>query len=401
MTLSSWQPARSRSAPRGVTLIELLVGTVITSLILSAVGLAVIAVQRSYVVESQVRSVVESGRGGMAFLERTVRLAGYGVDPRFAFDFAGASIPSAAKDNYQLTLPSGERVVTDDLAFRYRDPAFMRRGSISGANNLTLQTPFNVTLRAGQPLIVSCHGGQEYVVVRLASAVTNPAATGVNVNNYGVPFPVLSSQDCLTRNGTDAPYVMLLHEVRVRLREIGGRSFLVAYRDFSSMIGNTNFVTLAQDVESFQVAYVMNQPRANTAVTPVPTPVDGTSNPRNWVFGDQGSTAADAFPDTATPAPLYATPYDDALRYNRHPANIRSVRLSFALRSADREATGRQLFVPIVLENAPTLSTTADGFYRTSLTSAVRVPNMLSRSFFNPPVRQTGDTTSLLNHNGG
>lgn len=388
--------SRAHSLRRGVTLVELLVGTVITTIILAAVGMAVIAVQRSYVVETQVKGAVESGRSGMSFLERSVRLAGYGLDPRFAFDFDTTGVPGNVKDNYELTLPSGEKVLTDDLAFRYRDPAFLRRGSITGGN-LALQSPFGVTLRAGQPLIVSCVGGQEYVVVRLTAPVSDATATaapiGIDVN----PFPPTGGRQCLSSGGADAPFVMLMQEVRVRLLVMDGRSFLVAYRDFNGVAGNTNYVTLAQDVESFQVAYVMNRPRPDAAVAPAA--VDAASTPANWVLGDAGSNAANVTPDPATQAPLYSTPYDDALRYNNHPANIRSVRLSFVLRSMDREATGRQTFAPIRLENAPAVSTVADGFFRTSVTTAVRVPNMLSRSFFNPPLRS--DERPALNFNGG
>jgi type IV pilus assembly protein PilW len=180
---------------------------------------------------------------------------------------------------------------------------------------------------------------------------------------------------------------------------MGGRSFLVAYRDFNPVAGNTNYVTLAQDVESFQVAYVMNRPRPDTQVTPAPTAVDAASSPANWILGDAGSNAANVTPNPAALAPLYATSYDDALRYNSHPANIRSVRLSFALRSIDKEATGRQQYSPILLENAPAVSTVKDGYFRTSITTAVRVPNMLSRSFFNPPLRS--DERPDLNYNGG
>lgn len=380
-----------------MTLAELLVGAVITSIILAAVGAAVIAVQRSYVVESQVRGVVESGRGGMSFLERTVRLAGYGLDPRFAFDFSTINIPGQAKDNYSLTLPDGTQVVTDDLAFRYRDPAFLRRGSLTG-NQLTLQTPFGVKLPAGQALILSCHGGQQFYVVRLAGPVSDGDATTAAIENAGAPFPPFVAEPCLESGALGEPaYVMLVHEIRVRLRDMGGRSFLVAYRDFNPVDANENFVTLAQDVESFQVAYVMNRPRPDAAVAP--SVVDANSNPANWVLGDAGSSANNAHPDPDAQPPLYETPYDDALRYNGHPANIRSVRLSFALRSMEREATGREAFPPITLENAPELPAVADGYYRTSITSAVRVPNMLSRSFFNPPLKD--DLGETVNWNGG
>jgi type IV pilus assembly protein PilW len=73
--------------PRGFTLIELLVGAVTTTIILSAVAVTIMGVQASYQTESRIKVAVESLRTATNFIEQRMRMAGYGVEPRIAFDF--------------------------------------------------------------------------------------------------------------------------------------------------------------------------------------------------------------------------------------------------------------------------------------------------------------------------
>lgn len=371
---------------RGFTLIELMVGTVTTAIILSAVAAAFMGVQGSYQTEARIKVAVEGMRTATDFIEQRLRMAGYGVDPRFAFDFnvTTAALPGGTKSNYSVVLGTGlPNSITDDLAFRYRDAAWMRRGTFSGGVQLD-KDPFGMGFSTGQRFIVSCVGGKDYVVVRATSPVsrTDMALTGAldmaltPASSIGAP--------CLTRTGDNLPYVMLLHEMRVRIMPMGGRPFLVAFPNLDSLDTSTA-VPLAADVESFQVAYVMNRPSPTSVNNTLPA-VDSSSTVKNWVLGDDGSAAADRVPDPAvTPAPLYTTPYDDPARFNRHPANIRAVRLSISMRSTTPEASKRRAFSRLSLEDSGEAAA-ADGFYRTNMTTTVRMPNMLSRSAFNPPV---------------
>src|SRR5687767_4876008 len=103
-----------RRSPRGFTLLELLVGMTVNILILTAVAGAFIAIQRSYHAEAQIKSSVEYSRTATSFLERQLRKVGYGIDPRFAYEFSPTGLPGATKDNY-----NGGTFVTDDLAVRW------------------------------------------------------------------------------------------------------------------------------------------------------------------------------------------------------------------------------------------------------------------------------------------
>jgi type IV pilus assembly protein PilW len=370
------------SSPRGFTLLELLVGAVVTTIILAAVAMSFVGVQGSYQAESQIKSSVEGLRTGTAFIEQRLRLAGYGVDPRFAFDFGTAVLPGGTKSNLRLEVPGAPPVFTDDLAFRYRDPAWMRRGTWNGGIQLENDAEFGMDFPPGQRFIISCVGGSQ-LVVRAGGGVPRAARAAGNLVVDEQLSAIAPTATCLRRNGVNAPYVMLLHEVRVRITLLDNRPFLVAYPNLD-VLDDALAVPLVADVESFQVAYRMNRPPPGSAHGGLPPVDDGSPTP-NWILGDVGSPAADAHPNPAVLGPIYETPYDHETRYNRHPANIRAVHLTLAVRSARPEPGGRRAFERVNLEDSIEAAP-ADGYYRSNLTTMVRVPNLLSRSHFNPPV---------------
>jgi type IV pilus assembly protein PilW len=383
---------------RGFTLIELLVGAVTTTIILSAVAMTFVGVQGSYQSESRVKVAVEGMRTATNFIEQRLRMAGYGVDPRFAFDFNAAVLPANAKANHALVLGPGlPNSVTDDLAFRYRDPSWMRRGSYAAGIQLQAGSLFGMNFPTGQRFIVSCLGGRDYLVLKAGvGGVSKDSNASGNFTVDAALSSVPADTPCLAKQGEAAPFILLLHEMRIRIMSQGGRPFLMAFQGLDEL-DMTRAVPLAADVESFQVAYVMNRPPVQGPNANLPA-VDASSSVVNWVMGDMGSADGDRFPDPTTlPVPLYRMPYEDAARYNRHPANIRAVRVSIGIRSTSPEANGRRAFPRGVLEDSSE-SAPADGFYRTNMTTTVRVPNLLSRSAFNPPV---GDPLSGLNVWGG
>jgi type IV pilus assembly protein PilW len=387
-----------RRAPpsSGFTLVELMTSVVIMVLVLGAVAATFSAVQRTYQLQAQVKSSVEGARTTDAFLSRVVRMAGYGIDPVYAFDFQTGGLPPGGKDN-----SLGAGFVTDDLAFRYRDPAWLRRGSLNpGGTALTLDgaATFGVAIRLGQKLVITCKGArQAFIAVATAAAAAGTNTVGVSASGTP-PFnagPLSVASPCMKSvTGPNAAYVMLLHEERIRIVALGApnpRTYLVEFHNLNAPdpLVNTDFDPIAADVENFQVAYRMNRPIPNGLFTATP-PVDQTStgpqNP-NWVLGDSGSSATEVIPDpTVVPAPSYDMGYDIAARYTKHPANIRAVRLTAVMRStrplAGRQATGvRQFDVENWLAPSPA---PIDGYYRTPSITTVRVPNMASRSAFNP-----------------
>ena len=392
-------PAPGR--PRGFTLLELLVGAVTTTIILSAVAVTFVGVQGSFQAESRIKVAVEGLRTATGFIEQRVRLAGYGVDPRFAFDFNAAALPAGAKANYTLVFgPDVPKSVTDDLAFRYRDAAWMRRGRYAGSGGIQLETKstFGMDFPKGQRFIVSCMGGRDYLVLKAGEGgVSKDVNASANFTVDETLSSTSADSKCLYRTGDLSPFILLLHEVRIRIVDVEGRPFLMAFQGLDEL-DVARAVPLAADVESFQVAYVMNRPPLEGRNATL-SAVDSKSPSPNWVLGDVNSVNTDRFPDpSATPMPLYQLPYDDAARYNRHPGNIRAVRVSIGIRSTSAEPNGRRAFERVDLEDSGEAGL-ADGYYLTNMTTTVRVPNLLSRSAFNPPV---GDpATTGLNVWGG
>jgi type IV pilus assembly protein PilW len=382
----------------GFTLLEMMVSSVIMVLVLGGIAATFIATQRSYQHESQVKMATENARQANAYLDRLVKMAGYGLDPRFAFDF-GTFGGTLVKDNAVVPMPAGvPPVVTDDLAFRYRNPGYLRRGSLNG-NTLTLSGAPNtlgVPIKTGQPVLIACRGGNNYLVAR-AAANTVAGSTTLGLIDHGPPFdgsnglPLLAGAPGCATDQNNPAFVMLIHEVRVRVISRGTpgtplRSFLVVFNSHADPANNTDFDPIAADVESFQVAYVMNRDPA--AVSPAYSPGG------NWILGD----AENQLPDRTALAPLMESPYTDPNRYTAHPANIRQVRVSVVARS--QRTPVRAPTDPFAVENFTPASLLFDGYYRSTTLSSVRLPNMLSRSFFTPPLREPVDTRDL-NYSGG
>lgn len=394
-------------AKRGFTLAELLVGLVVTSIVMTAVASIFIGVQRSYQAETEVKVITENGRGAMLFLERVLPLAGYGLDPRVAFDVAG----TLARDNQDvknvtyspaqpaMTGPTNT-IVSDELAFRFRDPAFLRVGRLnSSGTSLMVDTALGVALPVGKLLMVGCQGGASYSMVRVGTAVGS-GATSVTVAAAGAPFTA-NSDDCLTATGGSSPWVFLVQEHRLRIVNLGGRPWLVSFRDLTASVTDLsldNFDPIASDVEVFQVAFGMNHGRPTLTCTGCLTAPDSGGN---WIVGDTSGETFFAQPSGVLGTlPDYRTGYEKLERFQAHPANIRSVHLALVLRSSRLSPTGRTNTSsdPIFNYAAPTPA--FDGFHRAFFHTAISTPNLLSRTGFMPALRSAADTRDLNSWGG-
>ncbi len=387
---------KRHATPRGFTLAELLVGLVVTSIVLAAVAAVVIGVQNSYQAETEVKVVAESGRTAMNYIERVVPMAGYGVDPRIAIDVSTFGVGTT--DNVGVAVDGG--AVTDELRFRYRDPTFVSRGRLTSPTNLVFDLPLPAPLSKGALIQLTCRGAATTSSVRLNNDVAI-GATSAAVTVAGDPFNralatfsyANSTDNCLTQTGTGAPWVYLVHEQRLRVVNVGGRPWLVSYRNFTDDLTDPAFTIdggafdpIAPDVENFQVAFGMNQPTTGTI-----TPPDGSGG--NWIIGDAAGETS--FSATPLQAPQYDTSYADTSRFTpANPANIRSILIGFTVRTSRKEPTRRAAYRQENLFNfdAGTPTGVPDGFMRSVFRTVIYTPNLASRSFFNPTLRTAGDT---------
>ena len=395
---------------RGFTLAELMVGLAVTSIVMTAVVAIFIGVQRSYQAETEVKLMTENGRGAMLFLERVIPLAGYGLDPRVGID---VSTPTGgARDNVDVQgvtfnpntpamVGPTNTVVTDDLAFRFRDPAFLRVGRVNtGNSSVTVDTALGVALPVGKLLMIGCRGGIDYQMVRVATAAA-ATATSVAVTAEGAPF-VTNAATCLQATGSASPYVYIVQEHRLRIAKLGGRPWLISFRDLRADVTNltlNNFDPIAPDVEAFQVAFGMNRARPGlTCCTAAP---DTTGN-SDFIVGDAASeTFFGPITGVLTTKPDYRTGYDEPERYTRHPANIRSVHLVMVMRSSRAlPDNSRRDFTSSNTFNWSPATPARDGFRRSRFHTALNTPNLMSRSGFAPALK-TGSETRDLNIWGG
>ncbi|GHG68999.1 prepilin-type N-terminal cleavage/methylation domain-containing protein [Comamonas sp. JC664] len=391
---------RHRS-PSGFTLIELLVGVTVSSVVLLAVAGTIIAVNDIFQNNTISKTAVEGSRVGLDYLNHTLRYAGYGLDPAIAFNFDTAGLPEERKDNFTQEVPDWGSFVTDDLAFRYRDPVYLRRGQLDSTGappyrlDLEPAATFGQALRQGQALMVACPGGQEFFLGRLAADVTADATTASLEAALPAGQPGDAPKSCMA-DSTRAPFVMLVQEKRLRVEAHGGRPYLVVKHGWAE---NADFDPIASDVEAFQVAYLMNRPPANSACCAgLPAPDGAVGSGEGWVLGDEDAVVLPKY-DADVPPPTYSTPYDAPLRYNMNPANIRSVSVGLTVRSARHRPSGKPE-APRKLINAFPV-TGEDMFFRSTVETSVRIPNMTSRAFFIPELRSPGVAGDIKNVWGG
>jgi type IV pilus assembly protein PilW len=84
---------------------------------------------------------------------------------------------------------------------------------------------------------------------------------------------------------------------------------------------------IAENVEDMQIAYLY---APGTTFGFAAADSNG-----NWAVGDVAGTVEE--PDPGAAAPLYTTASNDPSRFNLHPANVRGVRVTLSLRSAQRD----------------------------------------------------------------
>ncbi len=365
----------------------------ITIIILLAVASAFTGIQSVYSREAQMKTAVESGRVATAYVERVTRYLGYGLDPRYAIDIGTANLPSTTKTNF-----AGANFITDDFAFRYRDPMYLRRGTYNGTAITLDSGTFGVALQPGRLIQIVCPAGAAWAVVKTGAAIAagdNTIAVGsanVAANPTSFPIPAaVASTPCMAGTGTKAPFVMLVREVRLRVIPLGPigqqRPFLVAYNALdlaNTGTSATDFDPIASDVESFHVSYVMNKDPAAA------TPLDGAGG--DSVLGNRTTDSA-SVPGVAATRPTYDDSYSDAVRYSNDAANVRAVQFELSTRSLRTES--RKTHVQKRLADDPTAVAPSDGFFHVDVGTTVRASNLTSRRMFTPLLKVSGDPTDL------
>ena len=337
---------RRQHQHRGFTLMELMVGSVVTFVTVLAVSAAFLGYTQSFYTQAGIRGGQASLRQTHQMLVRNLRMAGYGIDPPNAFGF-----PTGWSDDVT-------RNRSDRLVFRMRDPSFNAFVSSLSSTGITLSSKLTEPLRKGQVIQVMCPGGIAWTYAQLSADAAEGDMALSLVPSSG-QFPTLNNFDppCFgTAAGGNTVLVFKVDIFDYAIHLIDddgipttpGRPYLFRRHGLDEKDSNALGEPVAEDIEALRVTFL----RADgTAFTPNP----------------------------ADPPPGYRTPLDDPTRRNNNPANIRAVRIGVVARSSTRDVgvpSNKMNLIP-AFGGRPVL-TAPFGFRRNLSEMSVQIRNMRS-----------------------
>jgi type IV pilus assembly protein PilW len=440
-------PPVSRSSGQGFSLIEMMVGLMVSAVIVAGSISLLINQQQAYQNTSSDRAGQESARLALGTIGDALRRAGYGIHPSVTFDFGDipggvgvvfdsvdtsahaylgrdCATPVTCRDNADG--PAG----SDQIAFYARDPHFVRAlYSAPNPTQLAVVGALTSPLLKGQVLAVACGGlcGKRWAYVTVDhTAPGSGGSTNIILHSgSGFDFPYQNaalSDSCFGANlwdGTTDPVTGLpLDRIAFRtaskvfkvdrfrfyvdryLDPDSGqlRPYLMLDQGLTDDTGRPVRTPVASDIDDLQFAYVF--PNAPLVANKLIGATAGNSvNNSNLGI------------DLTVSPPVYLDAMANNSRATQSPANIRAVRVSVVVRSPEADITlpGKSLvntYLPAAGNRGEVVSDPANPgnfpdpyHWRSSFESTFDVPNMDSHAL------SCGDysdgTTTGLNVGGG
>jgi type IV pilus assembly protein PilW len=379
---------RAAAAARGFSLLELLTAMAVASFVLLAVTSGFLQFLRLFRVQEGVRVMQSSGQRALARVEGALAMAGYGIEPYYAFGFVaddGTALPASAWKGLGPTR-------SDRLRFYARDRLFMATATPGGVAREALVLPsLAQPLAAGDILQVLCPSVEAWAYARVATPVAASPEEEVTVTLTEPTgrFPDLGEgldAACFSTGTATLPvrvYRVEQHDLAVRT--YGGRPYLMLKRVGGWEDFDAGAEAWVEDVAALRVTFLHAD---GTAFTPNPAAAPAT------LTGTRVDPPSPAFgADDWDPEPFLGTD---------HPMNIRAVRLSVIARApladqAQREA-GEEGRLPAA-EGVPALVLPEEAGHRHVLLTGTVVPrNLSSRFMFIPPY--TTDTIPPVGTSG-
>jgi type IV pilus assembly protein PilW len=381
----------ARRSQKGFTLIELMVSLGVVVFCISLVLGVFISQQKAFASLDLVRVAAEAGRDASMDFETSLRRAGWGMDPRYAFDFK-------TYPNYHWD-PNG---TGGPPACAVAAGCFIGKAWLvtsASTSSVTLTTRVGDVIEKGQIILLTLDNGSPPApagsptpagsapVMVTAAARVSATSTSTTVSLSNVANDIYQQNAAnsypVTTGGTSPPlYAFLIDRFAYSIVTYNNIPYLMLDTGLTKQVNGSavpEMVPVAANVEDLQISYVINTPIGGGT---------GPDNNANWIVGDTPGVQEEPSPTAAGPNPDYiSAPVNDPGRFTVNPANIRMVRFQMVVRSyrpdpgPDPSWAGDPF--PI-LENRGAASAPASlgRFRRVVVSGSVATRNMESRNPF-------------------
>ena len=342
---------------RGFSLLEVLTASAVSLVAVTAASQALVGQYMALQSRDLSRAANGAAREATQFLDSTLRVTGFGVDPRWAIDFSYRCANQPCRDSD--TGPDELVVVSRDPRYRYlaqgegactavggcfSGNSWPITAATTGPASLTVTLQPGTSLEAGRVVLALCAGGQWPVMLTLAAPVllgSDSLASDVVLNRFsGDPTlgPYNDTGSLRACHGQPGAALFLVDRSRFFVQTLNGTPWLMldTGRDLDGdgilpPADQDDLIPVAKNVLDLQVAYALD---ACTGVA------NGPDSDGDWIIGNAKGTREEPLLNTAPAAPTYGTSSTDPSRCTLNPANVRALRVTLRLRS-DRADHGK------------------------------------------------------------
>ena len=385
---------------KGMTLMELMVGLAVGSIVLVAVAGISVSQSKSFSNGRRLRERQSSARFALDYLERTVRQAGFGLDPQFAFDFdfyrcqtpTGTPLPYASAGCSEANPVRDFDDAPDELVVMSRSTNYRVGSTIDLANvlgdawvidtaaagALELQMRAGDTLPMGQVLHLLCPLGGIYTYVTVGAnvraeaegpqQVALAAADGTPYRQNGATAATCLSAGTAIAYKVNRSHFFIFSDTDPMLpaeaKNTTGlpRTFLVldtgTDRNLDGAIDEKDLIPIAPDIIDLQIAHILTNGTVHGETEGgVELTAEVAREPLKASLEAIGMVTIESpFPQelqTAQPFGRFDMPRlfggrQHRLRQLTHPGNTRAVRITLIARTSTPMPDGprTRLFPP-------------------------------------------------------
>ncbi|HZJ55578.1 MAG TPA: prepilin-type N-terminal cleavage/methylation domain-containing protein [Myxococcaceae bacterium] len=335
---------------RGFSLVEVLTASAVSLVAVAAASQALVGQYMALQSRDLSRTANGAAREATQFLDSTLRMTGFGVDPRWAIDFSYRCASQPCRDS--ATGPDELVVVSRDPRYRYlvqgeggctdvggcfSGNAWPITAATTGPASLTVTLQPGTSLEAGRMVQALCAGGQFPVMLTLAAPVSLPSSSpagDVILNRFSADptlGPYNDTGSLRACHGQPGAALFLVDRSRFFVQTLNGTPWLMldTGRDLDGdgilpPADQDDLIPVSKNVLDLQIAY---------ALDPCTGVATGPDSNGDWMIGNAKGVREEPLLNTSPAAPVYGTASTDPSRCTLNPANVRALRVTLRLRS--------------------------------------------------------------------